>query len=44
MECCQQPSVRSAQALLRAAEAQMTQVRSDFCPASASPTAIRRPR
>jgi adhesin transport system outer membrane protein len=28
----QQPSVRSAQALLRAAEAQITQVRSDFLP------------
>ena len=28
----QQPSVRSAQALLRAAEAQVTQVRSDFLP------------
>lgn len=28
----QQPSVRSAQALLRAADAQMTQVRSDFLP------------
>ena len=28
----QQPSVRSAQALLRAAEAQITQARSDFLP------------